>query len=186
MSTHELVLAFLLLTAPPSVHPEASPPAHEWPLLQEALQQLAIDWEILDRRETKYILAKSDEFGVDLNLLRRRYQELQDAPKVADVNRFPDRNVVNERLKFNRAFRRNLDTRQILETDRASQFQTILTETDDLYAVWDAVRDARCEFYNVTVRRQALKKLQELIGDEAYHLAELPPVVPEWRFVELP
>jgi hypothetical protein len=36
----------------------------------------------------------------------------------------------------------------------------------------------------VTVRRQALKKLKEMIGDDAYTLGELPPYVPVWRFTE--
>ena len=60
----------------------------------------------------------------------------------------------------------------------------MLAETDRLYLVWDAVRDARCDFYYVTVRRQALKKLRDLVGDEAYATGELPPNVPTWRFRE--
>ena len=51
--------------------------------------------------------------------------------------------------------------------------------------MWDAVRDARCEFYYVTVRRQALKKLRDLVGEEAYLAGTLPPNVPTWRFNEL-
>ena len=58
-------------------------------------------------------------------------------------------------------------------------------ETDRLYQVWDSVRDARCDFYYVTVRRQALKKLRDLIGEDAYLDAELPANVPTWRFNEM-
>jgi hypothetical protein len=36
----------------------------------------------------------------------------------------------------------------------------------------------------VTVRRQALKKLREAVGEDAYALGELSPYVPEWRFTE--
>jgi hypothetical protein len=60
-----------------------------------------------------------------------------------------------------------------------------LQETDRLYQVWDAVRDARCDYYYVTVRRQALKRLRELIGDEAYYSASFPPCVPFWRFQQI-
>ena len=58
-----------------------------------------------------------------------------------------------------------------------------LAETDRLYKVWDAVRDARCDFYYVTVRRQALKRLREALGDAAYAATDLPPHVPAWRFL---
>ena len=39
--------------------------------------------------------------------------------------------------------------------------RSAMKETDRLYHVWDAVRDSRCDYYYVTVRRQALKKLKE-------------------------
>ena len=58
----------------------------------------------------------------------------------------------------------------------------MLCETDRLFRAWDAVRDARCEFYYTTVRRHALKNLREMIGDDAFAAGELPPYVPEWRF----
>jgi len=34
----------------------------------------------------------------------------------------------------------------------------------------------------VTVRRGALKKLQDMVGSEAYFSGKLPPHVPVWRF----
>jgi hypothetical protein len=183
MSADALV-AFFLLTAPPAACPEPAPEGDRWPAVQKAVQELAKEWEILDEREMKYILAKPDEFGSDLNLLRRRYQELKDVPLVADAARLPDRSVANDLVKFNRAYRKTLETRQHLETDRAAELQSAVRETDRLYAVWDAVRDARCEYYYVTVRRQSLKKLRELVGNEAYQAGELPPVVPTWRFAD--
>jgi hypothetical protein len=60
--------------------------------------------------------------------------------------------------------------------------QSVLLETDRLYQVWDAVRDARCDYYYVNVRRQALERLRELVGDEAYYSGDLPPCVPLWHF----
>jgi hypothetical protein len=47
------------------------------------------------------------------------------------------------------------------------------------------VRDARCDYYYVTVRRLALKRLRELVGDEAYYAGNLPPCVPIWRLQEM-
>ena len=183
MSATDALIAFLLLTTPPCA-PEPAPEPDRWPAIQQAVQKLALEWEILDERETKYILAKPEEFGGDLNLLRKRYQELKDVPPVADAVRFPDRQTANDLVKFNRAYRKTLETRQHLETDRAYDLQNAIRETDRLYAVWDAVRDARCEYYYVTVRRQSLKKLRELVGEESYRDGTLPPVVPTWRFAD--
>ena len=62
-----------------------------------------------------------------------------------------------------------------MEPDRAPLVRAALKETDWLYQVWDAVRDARCEYYYVTVRRQSLKRLQTMLGADAYSAADLPP-----------
>jgi hypothetical protein len=183
MSASEFALAFVLLTAPPGP-PEADPAADQWPTIQKAVHNLAVEWEILDKNETKFIFTRPDEFGKDLNILRRRYQELRGVPGAADCDRFPDRQTVGEMIKFNRAYRKSLESRLQLETDRAEEIRSAIKETDRLYHVWDAVRDARCEYYYVTVRRQALKKLRELIGEDAYTAGELPPNVPTWRFAD--
>ena len=184
MNSWSYVLAAALLTTPPEV---TEPPldAADWPAVQEAVQSLAVQWEILDPREVRYVMARPEDWENDLTLLRRRYQELKDAPKLCDSQRFPDRGTVNELLAFNRAYRRHLDSRQALEQDRSQCLRAALKETDWLYQVWDSVRDARCEYYYITVRRQALKRLRQTIGAEAYDAAELPPYVPLWRFQEM-
>lgn len=183
MNALSCLLAATLLTTPPDV-PEPAPAADDWPVVQEALQKLAVEWEILDPRETRYVLARPEDFENDLNLLRRRFQDLKAAPKLSDCQRFPDRGTVSELLAFNRSYRRHLDARQPLEQDRGDGLRAALQETDWLYQVWDAVRDARCEYYYVTVRRQALKRLQTMLGTDAYAAGQLPPFVPLWRFQE--
>src|SRR5438067_9930607 len=129
MSPYDLVLAAALLTAPPGT-PEPAPAADRWPALQAALHQTAVEWEILDPRETRYVLARLDDFETDLNLLRRRYVDLADAPPVLDGARFPDRRTVNELIRFNRAYRKNLETRQVWEADRADAIRVVVLETD--------------------------------------------------------
>jgi hypothetical protein len=176
-----MVLAMALLTAPPGA-PDPRDAARLFEVLKGPMQSLAVKWEILDAREVRYILARQEDFAADLNLLRRRYHDLANAPALADSQRFPDRAVVNDLLASNRAYRQHVDVRQPLELIHWWDLRTALQETDHLYQVWDAVRDARCDYYYVTVRRQALKRLRELIGEEAYYSANLPPVVPLWRF----
>jgi hypothetical protein len=140
--------------------------------------------EILDPREVRYILARPEDFVSDLNLLRRRCHELATAPMVDDACRFPDRATVNELLAFNRRYRQLIDVRKPLELVHGRELRVALQETDHLYQVWDKVRDARCPYYYVTVRRQALKRLRDLVGEESYYSGNLPPCVPLWCFRE--
>jgi hypothetical protein len=181
MNALALALAAALLTTPPGV-PDAAPDPAEFAEVQAAVQQLAVEWEILDPREVRYVLARPEEWAGDLDLLRRRYHDLRDAPKLADAQRFPDRGAVNELLAFNRAYRRHVGSARAMNLDRVQVVDATLRETDELYQVWDAARDSRCEFYYVTVRRAALARLREALGPDAYAAGDLPPHVPLWRF----
>lgn len=184
MFLNSYVAAFALLTAPPEG--PGLPAGWEAPEgLRQMVQALALEQEILDPREARYILVRPEEFQADLNLLRRRFQELAGAPPLSDSWRFPDRSTINEFLAFNRAYRQHVDVRQPLEPAHWWRYQEVLQDTDQLYQVWDTVRDARCEYYYIAVRRQALKKLREMLGDDAYYRGELPPYVPLWRFREI-
>ncbi len=185
MSASDLLMAAMLLSAPAGT-PEQAPPADRWVAMQGALHQTAIEWEILDPRETRYVLAKPEDFQEDLDFLRKRRVELADAPKVADSFRLPDKHLMNDYIQFNRAYRKNLETRLIWEADRATLIGEVLRETDRLYKLWDAMREAKCDFHYITYRRQQLKKLKDGMGEPAYTAGELPPCVPEWGFVAMP
>jgi hypothetical protein len=177
----DYLLAVALLTSPAdAADPAVS--AERFAVLRPTLQQVAVQWEILDPREVRYVLAHHEDLASDLQLLRRRYRDLADAPVLSDGLRFPDRAVVSELLAFNRAYRQRVDNCQAVEMVHWWELRETVQETDRLYQVWDTIRDARCEYYYVTVRRQALKRLRELIGEEAYYAGNLPPHVPVWRF----
>jgi hypothetical protein len=181
MFTFKYVIATALLTAPPdSLVLADTAGVHQ--ALSPALQAVAVDWEILDARENRYVLAQPQDFLADLKLLQGRYHELINAPRLEECSRFPERALVNELMAFNRAYRNDLTTRLALDTVHEEELRAALTETDQLYRVWDAIRDARCDYYYITVRRQALLQLRELIGAEAYYSGQLPPHVPVWRF----
>lgn len=182
-SAMSYLLAVTLLTTPPEAF-EPLPDPEQWAELQEALIEIAIEWELLDPRETRYVFARLEDFDDNLNLIRRRYRDLCGAPKLADGARFPDHRVVNEMLCQNRCYRRHLEARQAIDQDRTESLRAALREVDDLYQVWDAVRDARCEYYYVAVRRQALKRLQAMLSEDEYADGQLPPHVPLWRFAD--
>ena len=184
MSGTELAFAIsLLINAPPGTPCPSIEPA-EWPTVQAAICKVAIDWEIMDERETSFMMTRLDDMKDDLELLRLRYVELNGAPLVSDGKRFPHRDTISDMLSLNRDLCKHIEARQHVDTDRASAFRAALHETDTLYRVWDAVRDAKCEFYYITMRRQALKKVRNMIGAEAYYTGNLPPHIPTWRFQE--
>lgn len=177
----EYVLATVLLASPVEANePDDLAPALD--SLRPTMQALAVQWEILDPREVRYILSRPEDFNTDQRLLRRRYQELCDAPPLHDAMIFPDRALVKEMLNFNRAYKQHLTQQQSLDTVHWWDLHETLQEVDRLHGIWDLVSDARCDFYYVTVRRQALKKLKETVGDQAFYSGCLPPHVPLWRF----
>lgn len=182
MSATSCLLAVALLTAPPGEGiPSIS--AAEWPALRAALASQAVEWEVLDAREER--LVRLEELAADLAVLRQRYRELRDAPPLSDCRRLPTRIQVADLLRFNRAYRKHLDARQIIDHDRAGALKEALREADELYRVWDLVREATCDIYYVPVRRLALKNLRAAVGELAYQAGDLPPHVPLWRFIDV-
>jgi hypothetical protein len=180
----DCMLAVSLLTCPVDATETVVAPEH-LASVRPTLQDLAISLEVLDPREVRYVLTRGEDFAADLKLLRRRYRELGDAPPLHDCMRFPDRALINDLLSFNRAYRQHLDSRQSLEGTYWWELREVLQEADRLYQIWDLVRDARCDYYYVTVRRQALKKLRDTIGYANYYNGTLPPHVPVWRFARI-
>lgn len=77
-----------------------------------------------------------------------------------------------------------MQERLVWEQDRADIFTAVIQETDTLYRAWDKIRDARCDFYYVSVRRRGLLDLRTMIGEKAYNENRLPEYVPIWRFNE--
>lgn len=146
--------------------------------LRAAIQDAAIAVEIMDQRERPYLLARPEAFEIDLGTMRRRRRDLWDAPPACDAERFPHRERANELLALNRAYRTHLDVRHAGEQARYWQLHALYTEVDRLYYLWDLLRDSRCEYYYITVRRHALKRLRGQIGEEAYYDGRMPPPVP--------
>ena len=185
MSPSDLLFAAMLLSAPVGVT-EIPPTQERWPIVRDAIHQTAMDWQILDSRETRYVLARLEDFQGDLNFLRKRRMDLAEAPMVIDTDRLPDRGRINDSIRFNRAFRKNMEVRMAFEADRADFLLEVINENERLYKIWDAIRDAKSDLHYVTTRRLALLKLRDMIGPDAYDSIEPPPYVPDWRFSRLP
>ena len=183
MNGLEAFLAILLLTAPPDAL-ELPDAAALHRVTAPALAVVAMQWELLDPREGDY-LKNPQDFASDLKLLQGRFAELHAAPLAIEVERFPHRELVNDMLAFNRTYRDSVNNRLALDMLHIEELSSVLQETDHLHRVYEAVRDARCDYYYVTYRRQALAQLRELVGLEAFYTGQLPPHVPLWRIPEV-
>ena len=175
----EIILAAAILTAPKDL--PLPPNQAVWvEALRPALLTLAVDAEILDPRERAFLLTQ-DPAG-DLAVLQSRNDDLARAPRLGDCHRFPERKLINDFLALNRSYKNDLNARLAIDLVHAEVLRTAIVEPDQLYQVWDSIRDARCDYYYVTVRRQALSLLRDLIGGEAFYNGVMPPNVPVWHF----
>ena len=176
MFTCECLMAALLLTAP-----QDAPQDRAWTeLLRPSILALAMEAEVLDPREKGFVMGQ-DPLG-DLAMLQSRYAEFAKTPLLCEATRFPERKLVNEFLALNRAYRNQLTQRLGIDLVHCEEIRMAVQDTDQLYQIWDAVRDARCDYYYVTVRRQSLGLLRDLIGAEAFYSGHMPPQVPVWHF----
>lgn len=79
----DLILAAILLSTSPDV-PECEPHQETYPALRDAIHKVAIDLELMDERESRYLLIRPEDFVVDLRLLRQRYHEYRKSPPLSD------------------------------------------------------------------------------------------------------
>lgn len=156
-------------------------------LISISIQEVALDLEIMDPRERRYIMVpqKDEDMQTDLDMLRVRQIDFKDAPPLSDTERLPERAYANQLCSFNRSFRTVITNRMEFELDRIPLFSEVLAETDTCYRAWDLIRDAKCEFFYNTVRRQAMKRLKQEMGATAYEQGNWPDFVPRWRFNDL-
>jgi hypothetical protein len=175
--------ASVLLSQPSnSPVPEIAP--EQFQPLRDGLIEVAIAWEIMDKREAAYNF-RHHGWGMDLDAMRHRYEEVKNAPRIADAHRFPDRAHIVKLIGLNRTIRRVIEERKELEIDRQHWFDLALRDLDICYRVYTSVSELTCEFYYVYTRRQAMLHLISLIGREAYDNMDLGPPVPDWILYDL-
>lgn len=174
MMTAEVLLAAALMTGPQG---KAIDVDTAWiAVLRPNILALAMDVEILDLREKGFVLGM-DQVG-DLAMLQGRYGEFLNAPMLYEADCFPDRKVINAALEMNRTARNKLAQRLGIDLVHSEEIRGVMQELDMRYQIWDAVRDSRCEYYYVTVRRQSLGLLRDLVGHEGFYSGRLPSSVP--------
>lgn len=174
MFSYDHLLAVVLLTSPV----ETAEMAPHLDLVQPGLLRVAIQAEVLDPREDQFLEGLSKDPVGDCLALRSRYETLVNTPAIFECNRFPERKLIEEFLAFNRAYRKDLHGSLHVNPTHSEALRDAIQEVDRLHFVWSMLRDARCTFYYVTVRRQSLQQVHDLIGAEAFFRSQMPPHVP--------
>jgi hypothetical protein len=144
-----------------------------------ALKQTAWDLELTGPR-CPWI----NDFESEVRWVRKNWREAAECPPLADSKRLPPPSLIRKLLGFNAAYRQFLEARREVRRHEWDEVTEVLGETDRLREVWQAAADASSEDHIWVCRRRALKRLKELIGEEAYDAGNLPPCVPLWRFHE--
>jgi len=176
------LMCVVLLTGSPN---DVSSNSYSDPEMRAALKKFAVSQEVLDPHETGHFLKDADSFADNVKVLRERHAELEDCPPLRDHMMFVERDLINDLLVFNSSYRTNLQQRASLCPVYEQDFHAAIREAESLYKTWDILRDAKCEFYYVLVRRRALRELKKVLGDKAYYEGRMPPHVPIWRFQKI-
>lgn len=156
-------------------------PEEQWPELSGALRHVAVKWEVMGKDDDATFTNRTNLVS-DVSRIRAWRQELIDAPMVVESERFPPYDTAVEFLRFNQKFCALLQKRLEWELDRADILRLALNEAKASHAIWQHVETCRCPYYGPTTRRSALVHLRRELGDEAFLLGVLPPIVPEWVF----
>jgi hypothetical protein len=157
-----------------------SHPADKLHFLASEMQFVCIAVEVMDSRERKQMFVKPEEFAGDLSTMRTRLKSLYDAPRLHECYLWPERAISGEMILMNRDIKRRIEAIYELYPESRS-LKLVLEDLEARYQLWDAARDARTEFYYIHIRREAMKKLLNLLGEEAFSRGELPFGVPTWR-----
>ncbi len=179
MFAYQFAMALALLNAPPERLETLNLDEHHAELAP-AMRKLAIALEILDRKE-QYLLEDAKHFAADVRLLSGRYRDFAGVPRLAECERLPTFDMVDDFLAVNRKFRQGIAERLPNDPAHSDELRVVLEETEQLYQVWHSVSIARCAKCYVTARRHALKELRDRIGAADYFSGRLPPNVPMWR-----
>lgn len=153
-------------------------------MLLQDMQKLAIVCELMDKREYNEIFFRLEDFVQDARCIRERKEKLRNAPAASDSYLFPDRDLISKCMEANFYYQQFLKSNRYLNSSTAVQYSKALVQCQTLRTLYDSVRDAKTDYMYITIRRLALAKIRQTIGDEAYYTGTLPPALPTWFFRE--
>jgi hypothetical protein len=188
----DFVIAWMLITGTG----ENNTP-FDTPQVRAAIQEIAVEHEYMDKREKEYFfpLDKAvhwSDFNNDLRILRERYRDLKDAPKMCESFMYPPKAMLEKGIEFNSQFIKNIKQRIIWEKDREDFYFMVNEEAEFLNKIYYTTLSLQNDYNYVTVKRYAMVELKQLLKkwDEKnvkgylHPVGEFPPCSPFWRFYE--
>lgn len=180
----DLVLAAGLLLAPAGTV-DPIPSEDRWPAVSAALIQAGVNLEILDEREgnghwinfgeeAEPYFTSREHFQADLDSIRNRKPDLDTCPRLADGAWLPAHQsaVALSHYWSTRAAK----FRQLAawHTDRADQYQPHIATADQRFHLWEEIAYSKAEHIYIPARRESLRAVRKLIGDDAWNVRRLP------------
>ena len=191
MATYEAILVVALLSAPATTNKDAEEAGVWLAHMRPTTLAIASNEEIFDWRESYNFFLGDDieicrPYWADAtNTLRFRWAAFRDAPYLrSELDRLPSTKSISQIMTFSASFRQHMVERRYATQAHRDTIDEAICEANLRYKVWDAMRDARCEYYYNHARRKALKLLLDLIGPEAFYSGDWPDPVPMWALAE--
>lgn len=160
------ILILLLLPIKPEVPAEAN--ATSWQSLKQVCRLLDL-WDADERW--------GSNFNTELQWAWDAYRQLQGAPPSGDIARWPDQQYASSCMMLSNEYKDWLEAKQAGYSCYYLETYNLLVETRQRCEIWNAVYALGYDTTSLYGKRLGLKRLKELLGDEAYWAGTLPA----WR-----
>lgn len=154
------------------------------PFLRPCILALAVEDEILDPRECRYTL--TNEPLADLKRLQEKRRTYAHFPRLHEGDHLPTAEQIQLRTRLAAAVQYEITNRQAMGMIEPHLLLAMKKETERLQTFWGYAYDVRCPYYYVCVKREALAKLVQMLGEERFFRGDWPDPVPFRHFQRIP
>lgn len=178
-----LILASMILTNPDPKAIESPCPSDRFQIMAPALRQVAIDLEILEPRDAQWYFNNTNDFVLDVGIIRDKWFKIKDAPLMWEAQRFRGYNF-DASIDFINATQTRFDKLRTLRLIDTNDYARVTDDLQYRLLMYHNARDATHTYYNISNRRESLLWLKNELTPEQWSRGELLPLLPEWLIHE--
>lgn len=185
LGTLDYAFVDYLFSLPPTAHIPETPRPY-LPFVAAARQYIVThDLESRDATRMYFSYDARDSFEVDVRLIREARLLKESTEDMRPyLFMFPNHAEVVRAKAFNVAYLNYLKKRRDIETNPDRRILLAISETEQLYEIYDALYDVTSPHYALAYKRKRLKQFVEFLGEENFKNGNLPSPVPCHRFEE--